>query len=113
MISKQDKVRQTIDRKDFFLFRSNIAALRQVLKLHITPDLLTPDDLGSASRKNIPTLLDGEDIIINAQSSQVTVATANDPGLRSNVLNVASPFEACEGLIYAIDKVLKPMIFTA
>eukprot|EP01024_Parvocaulis_polyphysoides_P000274 TRINITY_DN1006_c0_g1_i4.p1 TRINITY_DN1006_c0_g1~~TRINITY_DN1006_c0_g1_i4.p1 ORF type:complete len:270 (-),score=30.20 TRINITY_DN1006_c0_g1_i4:172-981(-) len=99
---------QNIDVGDLFLFKSNVAALRQVISLHLVKEALNTDDLLASEGKSLETRLEGQSILINVKDSQVTIISPAEGSKEATVLNVNNPIKVCEGFLYIINAVLVP-----
>eukprot|EP01023_Acetabularia_acetabulum_P024726 TRINITY_DN23792_c1_g1_i1.p1 TRINITY_DN23792_c1_g1~~TRINITY_DN23792_c1_g1_i1.p1 ORF type:complete len:196 (-),score=24.19 TRINITY_DN23792_c1_g1_i1:473-1036(-) len=101
---------QKIDIGDFFLFQSNVDAIKQIAKLHVVLQSISADDLTNLGTANFPTLIESEELVVTNEAPEVVVASSVSPQIKAKVFNVMSPFQACEGLVYIIDTVLEPQI---
>eukprot|EP01026_Neomeris_dumetosa_P043283 TRINITY_DN36202_c0_g1_i1.p1 TRINITY_DN36202_c0_g1~~TRINITY_DN36202_c0_g1_i1.p1 ORF type:complete len:350 (-),score=24.62 TRINITY_DN36202_c0_g1_i1:116-1165(-) len=101
---------QNIDVSDFFLFKSNIAALREVVKLHFVKQVLGSNILQDSQGVQYPTQLENQMVTITANGTQVLVASDAEGQDEGVIQNLDSPIEVCGGLVFTIDVVLVPVV---
>eukprot|EP01026_Neomeris_dumetosa_P057168 TRINITY_DN5254_c0_g1_i1.p1 TRINITY_DN5254_c0_g1~~TRINITY_DN5254_c0_g1_i1.p1 ORF type:complete len:386 (-),score=37.22 TRINITY_DN5254_c0_g1_i1:218-1375(-) len=100
---------QNIDVSDFFLFKSNVAALKRVVQLHVVTELLSELDLQSSDGASFETLL-GQNVQISVDGTEVLVVPPAEEAKPSTVLFEDGVVEVCEGLLYHVDTVLIPLV---
>eukprot|EP01025_Chloroclados_australasicus_P022939 TRINITY_DN2347_c0_g1_i5.p1 TRINITY_DN2347_c0_g1~~TRINITY_DN2347_c0_g1_i5.p1 ORF type:complete len:592 (-),score=44.32 TRINITY_DN2347_c0_g1_i5:470-2086(-) len=98
---------QRIDIADFFLFQANIAALKEILRLHIVPERLLLDQLVPST---IPTLLEGAPLNVSMSGAEVVLSSGVT---NATVINADTPVDVCEGFVYIIDTLLEPPILVS